>query len=90
MSDQLEQPVPVPTPGETAQNEAARQAVILIFGIVSVLLMVAAQRAAADPDFYRTVRMRAAKASERMLARAAACAWRAAERARLRYESDGA
>jgi hypothetical protein len=78
------------TPVETAQNEAARQAVILFFGIVSVLLMVAAQRAAGDPDFYRSARMRTAKAAERVLARLAGVSWRAAERARVAYEQESA
>ena len=82
---------PVPTtPGETAQNEAARQAVILVFGCVSVLLMVAVQRAAGDPDFCRTARMRVSKAAERALAMLAGRAWRAAERARAAYERDSA
>ena len=54
------------TTAATVKGEAARQAVILAFGIVSVLVMVAAQRAAGDPDFYRSQRMKAAKASERM------------------------
>lgn len=75
---------------DAVQAEAARQAVILVFGIISVLVMVAAQRAAADPDFYRGQRMKAAKAAERGLARVAAWAWRRAERARLRYEDDTA
>jgi hypothetical protein len=79
-----------PTPAETAQNEAARQAVILLFGCVSVLLMVAAQRAAGNPDFYAGLRMRTSKAAERMLARLAGVSWRAAERARVAYERESA
>ena len=78
------------TPGETARNEAARQAVILAFGIASVLLMVAGQKAAASPDFYRSARMGAAKAAERQLAWLAGLAWRAAERARVAYERESA
>jgi hypothetical protein len=74
----------------TVQAEAARQAVILAFGIVSVLIMVWAQRASSDPDFYRAARMRTAKASERLLARLAARAWKSAERARRSYEQDTA
>lgn len=74
----------------TVKGEAARQAVILAFGIVSVLVMVAAQRAAGDPDFYRSQRMKAAKASERLLARLAARAWKLAEAARREYESESA
>jgi hypothetical protein len=75
---------------DTVQSEAARQAVILLFGVVSVLIMIGAQRAASDPDFYRTARMRAAKASERILARLAARAWKLAESARRDYESESA
>ncbi len=78
------------TPGETAQNEAARQAVILAFSIAGVLLMVAAQRAAGDPDFYRGLRMRWSKAAERVLARAAGRLWAGAERARRAYEGESA
>jgi hypothetical protein len=85
-----EQPETVPTPGQTAQNEAARQAVILAFGIASVLLMIAAQKASGDPDFWRSCRMWAAKQRERFLARLAARSWRAAERARLAYERESA
>ncbi|HWM96720.1 MAG TPA: hypothetical protein VNO54_06650 [Streptosporangiaceae bacterium] len=76
-----------PTPGETAQNEAARQAVILLFGIASVLLMVAAQRAAHDPQ---GLKMAVTKGAERLLARLAGQAWRAAERARVAYERESA
>jgi hypothetical protein len=81
---------PLPSPGETAQAEAARQAVILVAGIISVLLMVAAQRAAGDPDFYRSARMAVAKRAERVLAVLAGRAWRAAERARVAYEREAA
>jgi len=73
---------------QPVRDEAARQAVILIFGVASVLLMICAQRAAADPDFLRAQRMRAARALERMLATLAALAWNSAERARLRYEEE--
>jgi hypothetical protein len=78
-----------PTTSETVQTEAARQAIILAFSIVGVLVMVWAQRAASDPDFGRTQLMAAAKGSERLMARVAARAWKLAERARLAYE-DGA
>jgi hypothetical protein len=77
-------------PADIAANEAARQAVILVFSIAGILVMVAAQRAAADPDFYRGLRMRAAKTAERVSARLAAWAWRRAERARRAYEGDAA
>jgi hypothetical protein len=78
------------TPGDAASTEAARQAVVLAFGVVSVLIMVWAQRAAADPDFYRGQRMRAAKAAERALARLAAWSWSRAERARRAYDREAA
>jgi len=77
-------------PAESAQSEAARQAVILAFSVVSVLVVVAAQRAAADPDFYRTLRMGVSKRMERILALLAGRAWRAAERARVAYEKESA
>jgi hypothetical protein len=83
-------PQPVPTPAESAQNEAARQTVMLVFGVLSVLLMVAAQRAAADPDFYRRARMRAAKLREKSLARLAGWSWRKAEQARVAYDRESA
>jgi hypothetical protein len=79
-----------PTTSGTVQAETARQAVILAFSVVGVLVMVWAQRAASDPDFGRTQRMAAAKGSERLLARLAARAWKLAERARVAYESDSA
>ena len=78
------------TTAATVKGEAARQAVILAFGIVSVLVMVAAPRAAGDPDFYRSQRMKAAKASDWLLARLAARAWKLAEAARREYESESA
>lgn len=87
MSDQQPE---VPGAAEAAQSEAARQLVVLAFSVISVLLAVAAQRAAADPDFYRTIRMRVSKGAERFLAMTAARAWRAAERARRVYERESA
>ena len=78
------------TPGDSAKDEAARQAVILLFSVAGVLLMVAAQRAAGNPDFYRGLRMRWAKAVERTLARVAARSWAGAEQARRWYEDDSA
>jgi hypothetical protein len=70
------------------RDETARQAVILAFGVVSVLVYVWAQRWAADPDLSRTGRMRAAKHAERAWARLAGWAWRRAEQARVAYERD--
>lgn len=76
------------SPVEAAQSEAARQAVILAFSVAGVLLAVAAQRAAGDPDFYRTMRMRISKKLERSMALLARWAWHEAEQARLSYEED--
>jgi hypothetical protein len=69
-----------------ARDEAARRAVILAFGVLSVVLMIWAERACSDPDVFRRARMRHARASERAWATIAARAWHAAERARLDYE----
>ena len=77
-------------PSEAAQEEAARQAVILVFGVAAVAAYVFVQRAVAGPDFLRTWRMRAAKAAERNFAGLAGSAWRAAERARRAYEAETA
>lgn len=77
-------------PIESAQAEAARQAVVLVFSVAGVLLAVAAQRASSDPDFYRSQRMAFAKRAERALATLAARSWRAAEKARLAYEEETA
>jgi hypothetical protein len=70
------------------KDETARQAVILAFGVVSVLVYVWAQRWAADPDLARSGRMRAARHAERGWARLAGWAWRRAEQARLAYERE--
>jgi hypothetical protein len=72
------------------RDETARQAVILLFGVASVLVYVWAQRWATDPDMSRTTRMRAVKHAERGWARLAGWAWRRAEHARLAYERDSA
>ena len=75
---------------EAAKVEAASQAVKLAFGVAGVLLMIAAQRAAGDPDFYRSLRMRAARRAERLLSQVAARCWQGAERARLAYDKESA
>jgi hypothetical protein len=72
------------------KDETARQAVILAFGVASVLVYVWAQRWAADPDLARSGRMRATKQAERAWARLAAWAWHRAEQARRAYEKDSA
>lgn len=59
-------------PAETAKNEAARQAVMLAFGVVGLLIVIplyrrlaeqqaAAMRAAADPSEQAAARMRRAQ-----------------------------
>jgi hypothetical protein len=75
---------------DVLREEAARQAVILAFGVAGMVLVIWAQRRAADPDAARTLRMRAAKGGERFLARLAAWSWGQAERARRAYEQDAA
>jgi hypothetical protein len=80
-------------PDETSsvvKDETARQAVILIFGVVSVLVYVWANRVAAAPDFARSQRMQATKQAEKAWARLAAWAWARAEQARVAYEKDRA
>jgi hypothetical protein len=57
----------MPAPAEAAKTEAARQAVILIFGVVTLLIMMTLMR----PDSVRSLRMRTAAASSRLLSRAA-------------------
>lgn len=78
------------TPGEAAREEAARQLVILLFGLAGAIAFVWVQRSTADPDLARSWRMRAAKASERAHARLARWAWGRAEAARLAYEGERA
>lgn len=78
------------TTADAARTEMARQAVILVFSVVGVVVYVWAQRHASDPDATRTIRMRASKGGERFYARLAGWAWRQAERARQAYEQDSA
>lgn len=51
------------TPAEAAKTEAAKQAVILLFMLLGILAVMAVQQ----PDFLRTLRMRVAAASNRVL-----------------------
>lgn len=51
------------TPAEAAKSEAAKQAVILLFMMAGMIAVMAVQ----DPDFLRTLRMRLAAASSRLL-----------------------
>ena len=50
-------------PSQVARQEAAKQAVILLFAVVTVLVMLWLSK----PDALRTVRMRVAAASSRVL-----------------------
>lgn len=58
---------PVPSPAEAAKSEAAKQAVILVFMVATVLVVMAIH----SPDSLRTLRMRSAAASSKLLAGAA-------------------
>lgn len=72
------------------RDEVLVQLVTLAAGVISVAVMVAVQRGQADPDFWRTWRMRASKRAERCWARLAGWSWRQAERERVAYERERA
>ena len=72
---------------EAAEREAAIQAIRIAALVISVLI-VASQRHLTEPDFWRGLRMSAAKRAERFWATLAAGAWRRAERHRLAYEAE--
>jgi hypothetical protein len=72
------------------RDEAARQAVALLFGVAAIVIYAVAQRKMAHPDSMRTERMRALKVAERAAARAAGWLWGQAERARKAYERESA
>ena len=55
--------LPEPSPAQIAKAEAAKQAVILVFAVATILLVMAVH----DPDFLRTARMRLAEGSRRLL-----------------------
>ena len=55
------------TPVEAAKSEAAKQAVIMLFAILTMAFVMAITQ----PDFLRTLRMRVAAASSRLLSSAA-------------------
>ena len=55
------------TPAEAAKSEAAKQAVIMLFAILTMAFVMAITQ----PDFLRTLRMRVAAASSRLLSWAA-------------------
>jgi len=80
----------MPDQQPTVRDEAARQAVALLFGVAMVVIAAVAQRKAAQPDAMRTERMRVLKEAERQLASLASWSWRQAERARRAYEAESA
>ena len=71
-----------------ARSEAARQVVGLIGMALTVLAAAWIERRSADPDAWRTMRMRAALAGERAAMRAAMKCARLADAARAAYERD--
>jgi hypothetical protein len=79
---------PAGTPAETARREAARQAVILAFGIVTIVIYTWGQRHLAKPDSARSVKMSVARNGERAYARLAAWSWKRAEAFRQAYEGE--
>lgn len=71
---------------EAAAAQAAAEAVSIIGFAALSLLAVFVQRRAADPDFTRTMRMRAALTAEGRLVRLGIWALAQAERQRQMYE----
>ena len=55
--------LPEPSPAQIAKAEAAKQAVILVFAVLTILLVMAVH----NPDSLRTCRMRVAEGSRRLL-----------------------
>ena len=74
--------------GAAARSEAARQVVGVIGMAVTVLVATWVERRSADPDAWRTLRMRGALAAERAAMRAARECARLADAARAVYERD--
>jgi len=79
-----------PDPGGAAREAAATQAVEIAAMLLLIPLSIWLQRKFADPDVFRTARMRAARQAERAAARLAAWSWQRAEQARQLYEDDSA
>lgn len=73
-----------------ARAEAARQLAGLAVTLATVPLVIWLQRKLAEPDAFRTLRMRLARHAERLCATGAKRLWEAAERARLAYEEERA
>ena len=77
-----------PDPAGRAREEAAGQAVWLAAMAIAIPVLAWIERKARDPDSLKSLRMRAAKATERFAATTAAAWWKVAERARLAYEAE--
>lgn len=75
---------------ETAKDEAVKQAVILVFSVVSVVALVMVERATTDPDFARTAKMKAAHAGKQWCNKAALRLLTLADKAESLYESERA
>ena len=73
-----------PDPGGRAREEIAGMIVLIVGGILLQLT----QKWAADPDSWRSVKMRAAKFTEKFAATTAGKWYHVAERARLAYEAE--
>lgn len=76
-----------PTPAQIAREESARQAVVVVAGLILLAAGVAAERYAIGAADTSRGRMAAWLAAERGFARLAGWSWRRAEWARLRYEA---
>jgi len=91
MSEQAEQTAPAPAApgtGATVKDEAARQLVALAGGLVFIAAAVVVERAASDPDFARSLRMRAARAVEQLAGLTMRRAAEVADRAEQVYKRD--
>lgn len=75
-------------PRNPARDEAARQVIALAGGLVFMVAAVLVERAASDPDFARTLRMRAALAAEAAAMRVARTAARIADLAHGAYRAE--
>jgi hypothetical protein len=97
MDDDQAPPAAAPAPGSPGpaavlKEETARQAVILVAGVLMIVTAAWAERYFTSPDAHallaarvRRARPRAWKAAERASATVAAQAWKAAEAARLQH-----
>lgn len=83
---------PAGSPGAAgaAREEAARQVIALVGGVVFVVAAVLVERYAGNPDAFRAAKMRAALAVERAAMRAAKAAADIAARAAQVYRAGSA